>query len=151
MGAWMILCGALFVSLLPLIPPSPDTTPASGSFSSQNAVRLIHEIAVEPRPMGSEGNRRGREKIANELRAMGLEPSTARLLTLGTAYGAARLALESSDSPAELRRKVSSPGGTTERAIAVFEEASMGDTLERGARASAERSKELAEILGRTQ
>lgn len=91
------------------------------------------------------------EHLERSARAMGLEPSTARLLTLETAYGAARLALESSDSPAELRRKVSSPGGTTERAIGVFDEASMGDILERGARASAERSKELAEILGRTK
>jgi pyrroline-5-carboxylate reductase len=91
------------------------------------------------------------EHLERSAVAMGLEPSTARLLTLETAFGAARLALESSDSPAELRRKVSSPGGTTERAIGVFEDASMGDTLERGARASAERSKELAEILGGTQ
>lgn len=48
---------------------------------------------------------------------LGLTPETARLLTLETALGAARMALESSDAPAVLRAKVTSPGGTTECAI----------------------------------
>ena len=46
--------------------------------------------------------------------------ATARTLTLKTAYGAAVMANESDLAPAELRRNVTSPGGTTERAISVL-------------------------------
>lgn len=53
---------------------------------------------------------------------LGLAPDTARLLTLQTAFGAAKMALESSQSPTKLRAGVTSPGGTTERAISVFQE-----------------------------
>ncbi|MEE9596563.1 MAG: pyrroline-5-carboxylate reductase, partial [Acidiferrobacterales bacterium] len=48
----------------------------------------------------------------------GLDAATARLLAVETAFGAAKMALESGTDPAELRRNVTSPGGTTERAIA---------------------------------
>lgn len=54
------------------------------------------------------------EKAAIE---MGLPEETAHLLTLQTALGAARMAMESNDIPKELRNKVTSPGGTTEAAI----------------------------------
>ncbi len=54
--------------------------------------------------------------------SLGLAPETSRLLTLETALGAARMALESSDSPATLRARVTSPGGTTERAIGHLEQ-----------------------------
>jgi pyrroline-5-carboxylate reductase len=50
--------------------------------------------------------------------AQGLESSIARLLTLETAFGAAKMALEGGTEPDELRRRVTSPGGTTERGIA---------------------------------
>ena len=78
----------------------------------------------------------------------GLDPAQARLLTLETAFGAAKLALESEEAPAELRLRVTSPGGTTERAIGILEDAgvraSVGDAL-----AGAEqRSRELAALLG---
>ena len=51
---------------------------------------------------------------------LGLEGQTARLLTLQTALGAARMALESGESPAVLRERVTSPGGTTERALGIL-------------------------------
>ena len=51
----------------------------------------------------------------------GLDEETARLLTLETALGAARLAIETTKSPSELRGQVTSPGGTTEAAIQVLE------------------------------
>ncbi len=49
---------------------------------------------------------------------LGLSSDTARVLTLQTALGAARMALETTDGSGVLRRRVTSPGGTTERAIA---------------------------------
>jgi pyrroline-5-carboxylate reductase len=50
--------------------------------------------------------------------ALGLDEKTARALTLQTALGAAQMAITSDVPPAELRRRVTSKGGTTERAIA---------------------------------
>lgn len=53
---------------------------------------------------------------------MGLPKDVARLLTLQTALGAARLALENEQDVAILRKRVASPGGTTERALEVLEQ-----------------------------
>jgi pyrroline-5-carboxylate reductase len=79
--------------------------------------------------------------------AMGLEPTTARLLAQQTALGAARLAIESDESPAELRRKVTSPGGTTERAIARFESGGLRSLVAEAMRAAENRAVELSSEL----
>ncbi|QIK36893.1 pyrroline-5-carboxylate reductase [Caldichromatium japonicum] len=84
------------------------------------------------------------EQAAIEL---GLEAETARLLTLQTALGAAKMAMESTDPPARLRERVTSPGGTTERALAVFAEANLRGLVERAARAARDRAVELSRIL----
>ena len=80
--------------------------------------------------------------------ALGLPPGDARLLTLETAFGAAKLALESGEPLAELRRRVTSPGGTTEAALAVLEKGGLGELFEAAMRAACERSRELADALG---
>ena len=79
---------------------------------------------------------------------LGLAPETARLLTLQTALGAARMAMESSESPANLRQRVTSPGGTTERALAVLEQGHLRDLFKQALTAARNRSQELAERLG---
>jgi pyrroline-5-carboxylate reductase len=79
----------------------------------------------------------------------GLDPATARLLILETAFGTAKLALESDEDPGELRRRVTSPGGTTERALDVLEKGGLGALLGDALEAAAARSRELADILGR--
>lgn len=61
------------------------------------------------------------EMLQQSGEALGLEKETARLLSLETALGAARLALESKEDVAVLRQQVTSPGGTTERALEVLE------------------------------
>ncbi|MDZ7825400.1 MAG: pyrroline-5-carboxylate reductase dimerization domain-containing protein [Gammaproteobacteria bacterium] len=78
---------------------------------------------------------------------LGLPESTARALVLQTALGAARMALESGTPPAELRRQVTSPGGTTEAALATFEEGDLGGCLVRGMRSAASRADALAREL----
>lgn len=83
-------------------------------------------------------------------RELGLTAQQARMLTLQTAFGAAKMALESSDDAATLRHKVTSPGGTTEAAINFFEQQTMRDTIAGALRAAAERADELANILGDT-
>ncbi|MFO7602456.1 MAG: pyrroline-5-carboxylate reductase [Gammaproteobacteria bacterium] len=84
------------------------------------------------------------EKAAVDL---GLDPESARLLTVQTAFGAAKLALEIQDDPADLRRKVTSPGGTTEKAIGVLQARHLDDLFSAALKAAHDRSIELAEQL----
>ncbi len=79
---------------------------------------------------------------------LGLEREAARLLTLETATGAARMALESDDTPAQLRQAVTSPGGTTEQALNVLEDADLRGAIRRAAQAAATRADELGNLLG---
>jgi pyrroline-5-carboxylate reductase len=78
---------------------------------------------------------------------LGLSAETATALTLQTALGAAQMAVQSDVDPAELRRRVTSPGGTTERAIAYFEQQQLRETVAGALAAAAERSKALSEQL----
>lgn len=81
---------------------------------------------------------------------LGLEPTQARLLTLQTAFGAAKMALESPESPAVLRARVTSPGGTTERAVAVLQEGGLEALFARALEAARRRARELGELLGQS-
>lgn len=80
--------------------------------------------------------------------AQGLDRDTATALTLQTALGAARLASDSDVDVAELRRRVTSPNGTTEEAIRAFENDGLRAMVARAMDACAERSREMARELG---
>ena len=88
------------------------------------------------------------EAMTNAARDLGLEDDTARLLTLQTALGAARMAMESEDDPATLRARVTSPGGTTEQAIGVLEAGDIHGLFRRALAAACKRSVELSGNLG---
>ena len=79
---------------------------------------------------------------------LGLPESTARLLALQTAFGAAKMALESDEDAATLRHQVTSPGGTTEHAIRTFQEGGFETLISKALLAAAERSRELAAEFG---
>lgn len=79
---------------------------------------------------------------------LGLPGETARLLTLQTALGAAKMALESSESITTLRERVTSPGGTTEQGLRVMEENNIDQLMAQVLKAAADRSRELAVLLG---
>lgn len=79
---------------------------------------------------------------------LGLPANTSRLLVLQTALGAAKMALESAASPAELRAQVTSPGGTTEAGIAALEAGDFRALLQQAAQAAADRADELGQHLG---
>jgi len=79
---------------------------------------------------------------------LGLPPETARLLTLQTVLGAAKMALESSESVATLRERVTSPGGTTEQGLRVMAENNIDQLMAQVLKAAADRSRELAALLG---
>lgn len=79
---------------------------------------------------------------------LGLSRETASELTIQTAIGAAQMAKESDIDIAELRRRVTSPGGTTEQAINTFESAHFRDIVKAALTAANRRSRELAQLLG---
>ena len=76
--------------------------------------------------------------------AVGLPRGTAEALAKHTAAGAARLALESERSPAELRRQVSSPGGTTLAGLGTLEQHHVRDAIIAAVEAATRRARELA-------
>ena len=79
---------------------------------------------------------------------LGLPHDTAARLTLQTALGAAHMAVASDADAAELRRRVTSPGGTTEAAITSFQANGFEALVEKALGAAAHRSAELAKQLG---
>ena len=79
---------------------------------------------------------------------LGLDRPTASLLSQQTALGAGRIAIESTESPSELRRRVTSPGGTTERAIATFESGGLRQLVLHSMQAAQDRAEELSRELG---
>jgi len=74
----------------------------------------------------------------------GLDEATARELTTQTILGAAKLLSESAEDAAELRRRVTSPNGTTAAAIAAFDERDVKGSIVAGVGAAAKRSAELS-------
>jgi pyrroline-5-carboxylate reductase len=79
----------------------------------------------------------------------GLDPAQARLLTLETAVGASKMALEGDDELALLRQRVTSPGGTTEAAIKVMEQAGLRKILDDAVAAATRRARELGDLFGK--
>lgn len=75
---------------------------------------------------------------------LGLTTEAAKLLTLQTALGAAQMAIASDEDTAQLRRQVTSPGGTTEQAIKVFDENNLRDTFKQAMTACKNRAQALA-------
>jgi pyrroline-5-carboxylate reductase len=74
----------------------------------------------------------------------GFTPEQAALMVRGTFRGASELLASSGDEPAELRRRVTSPKGITERAVAVLEEANLKQVFDRATDAALARARELA-------
>lgn len=85
------------------------------------------------------------EKAATEL---GLPKETAHLLTIQTTLGAARMALESSESVAQLRHRVTSPGGTTESALKVLLERDIINLFSDALKAAVQRAQDLGKMFG---
>ncbi|KZY44508.1 MULTISPECIES: pyrroline-5-carboxylate reductase [unclassified Oleiphilus] len=77
----------------------------------------------------------------------GLSADTARKLAAQTVAGAAEMVLSGDVAPAQLKRNVMSPGGTTERAIHTFEEKGLLEIVDEAMQAAADRSVSLAEEL----
>ncbi len=88
------------------------------------------------------------EVMENVAVDMGLNQKQARLLTLETAFGAAKMAIESNLDAATLRHQVTSPGGTTEQALNVLTDGKFGELFHKALTAAYQRSIELADSFG---
>jgi len=84
------------------------------------------------------------EKFTAAAMDLGFDAETAHLLVSETFLGASELLAASGKTPQELRRQVTSPNGTTERAIAQLETGDLQGLFTRATRAALARSKELA-------
>jgi pyrroline-5-carboxylate reductase len=89
------------------------------------------------------------EALEQAARELGLGEAAARRLALETFSGAARLVAQTGEAPATLRGRVTSKGGTTERALLSLEADRVKDLIVRAVRAAAGRSRELGEELGK--
>jgi pyrroline-5-carboxylate reductase len=88
------------------------------------------------------------EAMARAGAAMGLSERDAAALTEKTLLGAARMLAETDEPPAELRRRVTSPGGTTEAAVRSMDEAAVSDAVVAAIEAACARSRELGAEKG---
>ena len=86
------------------------------------------------------------EVIAAAGAKLGLTPEVAKRLVVATAAGAAAMA--AADDPAELRARVTSPGGTTQRALSILAEQRFASILDAAVQGACERSRELAKEFG---
>jgi len=75
---------------------------------------------------------------------LGLKPDTARKAVIKTALGSVELLNRTKGSPGDLRRKVTSKGGTTEAALGVFKKMGLARIIEDGVKAARARSRELS-------
>ncbi len=80
---------------------------------------------------------------------LGLSREISKQLTIQTALGAAEMARQSDVEPAELRRRVSSPKGTTEQAILTFIDQGLPEIIANGMQACSDRAEALAAELGK--
>lgn len=88
------------------------------------------------------------EAMEKAAETLGLPPEQAKLLTAQTTLGAAKMAMESEEEVAELRYRVTSPGGTTEQGVNMLLQEGVVDAFAQALQAASNRSKELAEMLG---
>jgi pyrroline-5-carboxylate reductase len=84
------------------------------------------------------------EEFITAAMARGFSAEQARELVMGTFIGSVELLAASDATPAELRRQVTSPNGTTERAIAVMQDAGLAAMFDRATAAALARARELA-------
>lgn len=84
------------------------------------------------------------EELTAAAERLGFGPAEAALLAQGTIAGSAELMARNDADPAQLRRNVTSPKGTTEQAVLVLQDAGWGELFDRALAANIRRSEELA-------
>ncbi len=88
------------------------------------------------------------EAMTNAGEKLGLDANTSRQLAIQTGLGACRMAAEGDVDLLELRRRVTSPGGTTQAAVESFEEQGLRGIIETAMQAALDRAQQMARELG---
>lgn len=89
------------------------------------------------------------EHLTSSAVKLGLSREQATRLAKQTCLGAGRMLTESTVEPAQLRKNVTSPNGTTEAALKSFEASGFEDIVDKAVRAATDRGAELGETLGK--
>jgi len=89
------------------------------------------------------------EQLARSAQDLGIEKDVALKLARHTVFGAAKLALESAETPETLRKQVTSAGGTTAAALKVFDEEKLAERFARAVAAASKRGGEMGEEFGK--
>ena len=89
------------------------------------------------------------ESMVDSAVALGLDKEQASALALQTMIGAAKMAINSDDAPAELRRKVTSPNGTTQAAVESMQANEIGRQIGEAMQACYDRSQALSEEMSK--
>jgi pyrroline-5-carboxylate reductase len=89
------------------------------------------------------------EQLAAAGVSLGLSEEASRVLALEAVLGSARLAAQSKESPATLRERVTSKGGTTEAALKVFGEEGLAERFRRAVEAASRRGAEMGAEFGK--
>ncbi|WP_394209940.1 pyrroline-5-carboxylate reductase [Psychrobacter piscatorii] len=89
------------------------------------------------------------ESMVDKGIALGLDTEQASALALQTMIGAAKMAMNSEDAPAELRRKVTSPNGTTQAAVESMQANEIGRQIGEAMQACYDRSQALSEEMSK--
>jgi pyrroline-5-carboxylate reductase len=84
------------------------------------------------------------EQWEQAARELGFTHDEAALLVRETVRGAAELVLATGEQPEELRRRVTSPQGTTERAVGVLQQSNLAEVFEAAMQAAMARAREIA-------
>ena len=89
------------------------------------------------------------ESMVDGAVALGLDKEQASALAMQTMLGAAKMAMNSEDTPAELRRKVTSPNGTTQAAVESMQANEIGRQIGEAMQACYDRSQALSEEMSK--
>ncbi|KAI0120641.1 NADP oxidoreductase coenzyme F420-dependent [Xylariales sp. AK1849] len=90
------------------------------------------------------------EHLVSSATSLGLSEEQATRLAKQTCYGAGKMLVESSEEPAQLRKNVTSPNGTTAAALKSFEASGFQDIVDRAVKAATSRGEELGKMLGKS-
>jgi pyrroline-5-carboxylate reductase len=88
------------------------------------------------------------EHMVASATALGLPRDQAERLAKQTCFGAGKMLVSQSESPAQLRINVTSPNGTTEAALKSFNESGFPETVGKAVKAAVSRAEELGQVLG---
>jgi pyrroline-5-carboxylate reductase len=133
--------------------PKPERSAAEAILSAVGATLWVEQESLLDAVTAVSGSGPAYFFLLMELlesagRELGLPADAARRLSIETAYGAACMAHAHVDDPARLREQVTSKGGTTAAALAIFDEADLAGIVRRAVTAAAHRSAELAAQYG---